>query len=467
MYSFKLSAEGTRYCAEHPEAARLAAAMAHPVTGFRVFLDYWYFRPEGGEKMLLGPSLWPAQEEFVRAVSRHKWIFFLKARKLGETTIEEAYDAWVIRFGGPNARVHILSRNDNAAMEAKARVVFGLRNLPWWLRLPEITDNAHELVLDADANGDGDRRTLKAYPTSDRTADEASCTHAHVDELAKMLHPEKVWQTTEPTIVPGGSCHIVTTGQGAGNWASDYYDKCRKGEGKHVPVFIDALQRPDRDEAWLVAQRRLLGNDAGARQEYPMTEEDALSAGVDLIFDPAEIEMMCVDYLGFMPPIKGRRYAKGVDLGQKDAFVITVIDYTDPVLDVVYQKRLVGASYPQMQQEIEYVDKIYRGPLLVENNGVGAAVIENLNITEERAKEIRFNTTEVSKLRIVSQVKLHAQNQCLKFNPDECPEMLVELKTYRLPDKEITQDTVMSLAIAVEAASRPQGGGVRAVSEVG
>ncbi len=462
---FKLSKAGTEYCNKNEDAARLVGAMADPIEGFRVFLDHWYFRPEGGKKTILGRVLWPAQERFVHVVSEHKWIYLLKARKLGETTIEEAYDAWVARFRDVNGRIHYFSRNDNAAMEGLDRIKFGFQSLPWWLQFNVETDNAHEFIMTVDMPGDPDKRTIKAYATSDRTADEASCTHAHVDELAKMIHPDKVWQTIEPQVIPGGSCHIVTTGLGIGNWASDYYVACRRGEGRHVPVFIDALQRPDRDEAWLEAARRQFG--VGVQQEYPMTEDDALTAGTDLFFDADEIEDMGVDFLGFGPPVRGRKYSKGVDIGQRDAFVITVLDCTEDVKDVVYLKRIVGASYPQMQREIEWVDKNYRGPLGIEKNGPGMAVIENLNISEARVSEIEFATTLASKARILSQVKLHAQSRCLKFDPNECPQLLMELKTYRVPDKEIQQDCVMSLAIALEYASRGYGGGVRAVTMVG
>ena len=480
-YILRLSTEGAEYCSQNNDAAYLAAAMTDPRTGFRVFLDYCYFRPEGGggTKTLLGPSLWAAQEEFVRQTTLHDFIFFLKARKLGETTIEEAFDAWVARFRDVNARVHMFSRRDDAATESLGRVKFMLTSLPWWLRLPVETDNDHEFVMVArTGEKDSDLRTIKAYPTSDRTADEASCTHAHVDELAKMAHPDQVWQTIEPQIVPGGSCHILTTGLGAGNWASEYYDMCRKGEGRHVPVFIDSLQRPDRNQAWLDAKRKEFGNETRSKQEYPMIEDDALYGGGDLVFTHEEIQRAGVDSYSLGPPVRGRKYVKGVDVGRhQDACVILVLDITgrDPrtgtphpdVKHVVYYKRLREATYPQIQHEIEWVDKAYRGPLGIEKNSAGEAVIENLNIPEERANAAKFNTSHTSKPRIISQVKLELQNDCLKWPHAECPELTVEMSRYQIPDDNIIQDSVIALAIAVEYAGRDYGGGVRAVSTIG
>ena len=137
------------------------------------------------------------------------WVYFLKARKLGETTIACAYDAWVMRFRDANARVHLFSRRDDAAMELLAAVRVGLERVPTWLQLPVMRATSSVYELSA---GKDDRRLAKAYPADRETAVESSCTHGHVDEWARMGNPRKVWQAIEPTMA--GSCHIVTTGLG-------------------------------------------------------------------------------------------------------------------------------------------------------------------------------------------------------------------------------------------------------------
>src|SRR5712692_7526410 len=81
--------------------------------GFRRFLTEWVFLSEGGAPSTLGSSLWPSQEIFLEAIREHPWVYFLKARQLGETTIACAYDGWHVRFGVPNARAHLFSRRED------------------------------------------------------------------------------------------------------------------------------------------------------------------------------------------------------------------------------------------------------------------------------------------------------------------------------------------------------------------
>jgi hypothetical protein len=156
---------------------------------FRAFLELWQFTDqEQGEIRVLGEVLWPAQEEFVRVTAVPEaqdeqtgasWLYVLKARKLGETTIACAYDAWVLRFRDRNARVHLFSRREDAARELLQAVKFGLERLPRWLQLPVVRSTASLYELRA---GPDDRRLAKAYPADKETAVESSCTHAHVDE---------------------------------------------------------------------------------------------------------------------------------------------------------------------------------------------------------------------------------------------------------------------------------------------
>jgi hypothetical protein len=307
---------------------------------FRAFLDRWHFRDqERGAIRVLGEVLWPAQEEFVRTTAAAEacdpqtgkdWVFFLKARKLGETTIACAYDAWVLRFRDTNARVHLFSRREDAARELLVAVKEGLEQLPAWLQLPvtRSTADVYELRV-----GPDDRRLAKAYPADNETAVESSCTHGHVDEWARTGNPQKVWQAIEPTMA--GSCHIVTTGLGPMNYSSTYWQRCLAGDARHHPCFIGALARPDRTKAWLNAQRSGM-DEQQFRQEYPMTWQDALSGGGDFIFTQTELEQAATDFRGLRAAQPGHTYVTAWDIGRyQDAAVGIVLDITEDIHDVV------------------------------------------------------------------------------------------------------------------------------------
>lgn len=460
----RLSPAGLQIVQNDPKLIQSCIKMASP-HGFREFLNYWHFLDQDtGIDRVLGDVLWDAQEEFVATATREDWIFFLKARQLGETTIECAFDGWVARWRDVNGRVHVFSKRDEEAIELLDRVKYGIDSLPEWMQLPKIRVTTHELQLDAstldeDGNPVADRRMVKAYPADKNPSRSATCTHAHLDEWTFMGDPRRVWQAVEPSAA--GTVHFVTTGEGPQNYTSEFWLRClagdvktRKGDPVH-PCFIGALGRPDRSEEWLRAKKAGM-DEASFNWEYPTSWEQALSGGGDFVFRSSDIYVAREDSRGLSEPQPGRKYAKGADIGRhQDAAVIVVLDITEDVFDVVYYKRMREATYPEIQLELEQVHKKYRGPLGVEKNAAGEAVIENLKLHEEIIKRAKFVTSPSSKARIISQLNLQLQNQLLRWDPDACSQLDAEMRGYQTPDDNIVQDSVMALAIALEYA--PQG----------
>ncbi len=444
-----ITSAGLAHCEAHPEDLEKLLAAAG---SFREFLNHWQFLDqETSQVRVLGEVLWAAQEEFVRTTTLHDWIFYLKARKLGETTIECAYDGWVARFRTPNARVHLFSRRDDAAQELLGAVKFGLKRLPSYMQLPVVKDTTHELELDA---GTDDRRLIKAYPADEETAVEATCNHGHVDEWARMRNPRKVWQAIEPSMA--GTCHFVTTGLGPTNWTSRYWLTCMSGDAisRHgTPVhacFIGALERPGRNAAWLKAKQAGM-DEASFNQEYPLTWENALSGGGEFVFRSDEVDAAGTDYRGLGPARVGRKYVKAWDIGRhQDAAVGVCLDVTDDVHDVVAYVRLRNVNYPGIQREIEMMHHAYPGLTAVEKNSAGEAVLENLDLPEHELEG--FATTKSSKARIIAQLKLALQNQLMKWDPVACSQLDSEVRGYQLPDDNIVQDSVMTLSIALDYA---------------
>lgn len=446
------------------------AELVRCAKSFRHFLDYWKFvDTDTGKIRCLGEELWPAQEEFVRVAEEQWWVFFLKARQLGETTIECAFDAWVMRFrptgqwtddkgvthkGASNARVHIFSKREKAAQEFLGRVKFGMERLPDFMHLPVETDTMNEYALDA---GPDDLRRAIAYPADNDTARGETCTHAHVDEWAFMGNPAKVWQSVEPSAA--GSVHFVTTGQGPQNFTSQFWRRCLSGDatnprtGERIePCFIGALERPDRNEAWLKGKKASMEEDA-FNQEFPMRWEDALSGGGEFVFRSRDLDACGTDFRGLHPAVAGRKYVKAWDIGRhKDAAVGIVIDVTEDVHDVVAYKRLRGVTYPQIQMEIELTHAEYPGTTVVEKNAAGEAVLENLRIPEHQREG--FSTTGASKPRIIQGLKLATQRWEVRWDPIECSQLDSEVRGYQIPDDNVVQDSVITLAIGEEYAGQ-------------
>jgi hypothetical protein len=62
-------------------------------------------------------------------------------------------------------------------------------------------------------------------------------------------------------------------------------------------------------------------------------------------------------------------------------------------------------------------------------------------------------------MRIIQQLNVALQNQVLKWDTSECPQLDAEMRGYQLPDDNIEQDSVIALAIALEHAPQAHRGG--------
>jgi len=403
---------------------------------------------------LLGDHLWEAQETFVEAIAEHPHLYALKARKLGQSTIASAYCGYVLRFRDQNARVHLFSRAERAALELLAAVRFGLEGLPAHLQLPAARTTMREVAYDAGAN---DRRLVVCYPTTDAVAVEATATHTHIDEWADMPRPDVVYQALEPTFSASGcSSLILTTGTGPANPAAEYWRRCLAGDGLHQPLFIPATARPDRDEAWLSHKRRTMLA-SQFKTEYALTWEDALAGSSGFLFRSEDIDRCGEDFYPPGPAQRGRRYIKAWDIGVQDASVGVVLDVSEDVVDVVCLRRFVGLGYPRIVREIERLHADYPGLTVIEQNGVGAAVIGHLAIREHQL--LPFTTTALSKARMIANLGLHLQQWTFKFDPKAFPQLDRELRAYQDPGEYCVQDCVMSVAMALDQAPKAHQGG--------
>lgn len=421
--------------------------IARCASSFRYFLNYWPFvDQETGEQKLLGDHIWAGQEQIVEAMENVPKFYNLKARKLGATTLEIAYDGWVVRFRDANARVHLFSRRDEAAKELLENVKYGLERLPPWMQLPYAKKPTQtEIRFRAERD---DQRVLKSYPTGKETAVEGTCTHGHVDEWARMGDPENVWQAIEPTMA--GSCHIITTGRGPTNFTAKFWRRCMAGDTDYVPIFVSALNRPDRDGGWLERKRKGMTEQA-FKQEFPMSWEDALFSGGRLTFQSADIDVAGAG-MGPTEAESGHKYIKSWDIGRhRDAAVGTVIDVTRSPNEVVEYVRLRGVPYPSLQKTIERVHGRYPGRTVIEKNGPGEAVAENLDIPAREL--ILFNTSQKSKAKIIEELQLALENHTIRWDASSWPQLDSEVRGYQIPDNSIVQDSVMSLAIGNAHAS--------------
>ncbi len=431
---------------------------------FDEWLKVWKYRNAEQKAVMTLDALWPGQEILADALCTNPHNFYLKARKLGATEISLAYAGFVARVRDVNARVALYSYRERAANALLAQVAFGLNNLPVHLRLP-LYKEATLKHLEYDSGTD-DVRSISAYPTSAASSIEQSSTHAMVDEFAHMPNNEQIFGALEPTFTaPGATSELLTTGVGPADWSAEYWRQCKDGDGLHVPTFVPATARPDRDEAWLQAKRKTMSR-AAFRTEYALEESDALSGQQGFYFQGEDIDRITSSMPGIevlrradqakaaskhrkADRLSGYRLITGVDIGVKDATVLTTLLLTrDGIMIVVNFERYTGLTYPEIQNRIDAHARMFpTTTLAIESNSMGITVIQNLKTATYRI--IPFATTALSKAQAIEGLSSALENATLFAHEPDCAQLFRELRDYQIPDTWVQQDCVMSIAIAI------------------
>jgi hypothetical protein len=100
---YPITGDGLRVLRDDPDARATFAACA---LDFRAWLDVWQYVAEGSGPQMLGATLWPGQEQALDAMLTHPFLFALKGRQVGLTTLGVAWDGWV---GRPRVRWFLLT----------------------------------------------------------------------------------------------------------------------------------------------------------------------------------------------------------------------------------------------------------------------------------------------------------------------------------------------------------------------
>lgn len=427
-----------------PLVVRLASPDARE--SLAAWLEVWTFIDEEGQTRPLAESLWQGQQRFLEALLSGGHVLSIKSRKVGLSTLVCAHAAWTARIRDRNASVHLLSYREDAAQQLLRNLRRGFEGLPAFLRLPVMRETSTVISF---AAGPSDTRTLKVFPATPNAAIESTCSHLVLDEWAHTFDPEAIWAALEPTLPPRATSALITTARAPDDFVHDYYLRSERGETRHRAVFVSALERPDRSLPWLEEKRRQEGK-ASSRRNYPLTAQEAFAHASEPYFPSELLEAAQQDALPPSPARKGDRYLKAWDIGRKDASVCVVLRASSKdeaeELHVVGYQRLVGEDYPTIQRAIESMHHQYPGPTVIEANTIGMPLIQNLGLPKEQL--IEHMTTHASKQAMLTAIELHLQQQTLKIHSD-FQQLLEELADYRLPDRSITQDSVVALGLAV------------------
>lgn len=387
--------------------ARQNATIVSPTEGRKPFDPYRY------------------QEELLSDLSQRRIV--LKARQTGLSNaiaIEALYTA----LTRPDSTIIFVSRNQEIARLLIGYVQHTLNNM----RTPPVlvAENQGELRF-----GNGSRIT--SLPATPSTGRGFAATAVYLDEFAFCEYDSLIYESVIGTVSTGGRVTILSTPNGRSNMFFRLWQGLEGGEWTRHKVHWSDCPRYDDD--WAKRTRSGMTRQSFA-QEYDL---DFIASG-DNAFDAADLRF-CRD--GYVAGREGvDRFVTAWDIGRRQDHTVGItLGQRGAVWHVVEYERCLE-PFPAVQARIERRTKAYPGLHVVESNGIGDPVIENLTVHVEP-----FQTTAKTKVQAIQALQLLIQNGHFKYDPQEDEghaQLDRELGLYQFADEKLIQDSVMAAAIA-------------------
>lgn len=342
--------------------------------------------------------LYNYQRRVVEAYENNRYTILSKFRQGGLTMTAVLWSLWRCMFKY-DQQIMILSKTDREAMAAGEIGRFALKYLPQWLQ-PEMHENSkHEKHFTHT------RSVLKFY--TPEAARGKSLTILIVDEAAFISDMEKYWSDMYPTIGTGGKAIIISTVNGMGNWYEETYHLAQSGRKDFFIVDLDYWEHPEYvNPAWVRNMRKNLGEKLFAQEilrSFLDSGETYIPGRVILELEkrteetpPLRTGFSNWNIVGmninknwedgalwiWKEPKDGHEYIIGVDCaegvgedGDNNTFQILDMATLEQVAEF-YSNICPPNIFSQIIYEIGYYYNT--AMVVVENNGVGAAVCKSL-----------------------------------------------------------------------------------------
>lgn len=351
------------------------------------------------------------QTELTDLIDTDHYLFVLKSRQIGISTIIQAYICWLTVFYD-NAVVGIISK-DGAEATDFARIVRGMiEKLPGWLKPPKgplgpgfdkrtertfILTNGSK-VFASPVNPNAPEKTLRGKAITFLVIDEAAFVH-YIDSAWTSIVPALATNQMQARKagVPFGTVVLSTPNKtnGVGEWYFKRYQRAISGEDIFTPFVIHWKMIPELadDPNWYKTQCLLFDNDPKKiAQELDLkflpTEGSFFEANIaeslqNAIEKPKSITKL---YNGevwkFEPGRKDNYYIMGVDTAPEhgdDKSAIVVLDYRTLEQVAEYRGKCKVLDFTNV---VKVLANEYPGLIVVESNSYGNQVVEQLNNSE-------------------------------------------------------------------------------------
>lgn len=158
----------------------------------------------------------------------------------------------------PYKNILIVSLREREAKRFLEKIKIAYKALPEYMQL-EITNGKKgdygTTTLMEFTNGS----RIESVPTSKDAGRSEGLSLLVIDEAGFVSHIEDIWAAARPTLATGGSCIIMSTMNGIGNFFYQTWTKALEKANSFNPIKLHYKMFPGRDEVWAAKELADLG----------------------------------------------------------------------------------------------------------------------------------------------------------------------------------------------------------------
>lgn len=488
-YQFQIDPDETQEQVEAYSIERQQEEIYKCTKSFSYFC-HKYIRILHPTKGLVPFVIFKYQNRVISDYENHRFSIISKFRQGGLTTVTLLYGLHKTLFTLDYSTM-LISKSDREAVEAGYIVDRAVEYLPQWLA-PRKDGKWNDHLKQMTETG-GSMRFF-----SPEAARGKSVAFICLDEAAFLPDLEKDWRALYPVLSTGGSCSLVSTVNGTGNYYYELYMGAKEGRNKFHIIDIDYDEHPfynsKMNPEWAEEQKAQLGEkgflqeilrvflgsgdtyipgselarlDQELKQIRPKRKLFAKYQNKDKNDDPTITEDQKGALWIWEEPITGHEYIFGIDCSEgvgADNSCIEIIDVTkQEQVGEFYSNNITPYEFAQVVYELAI---FYNNALLViEEMSAGLSVINTLqnelyydnfyyNNTASKTPKAGLKTTVSNRPLILTSFQTCILQKTMKINSIR---MLNEMKTFeynattKKPEahKGKHDDAIMAFSIAL------------------
>lgn len=437
-------------------------------------------------KGLIPFVLFKYQCKVIKDYEQNRFCIISKFRQGGLTTVTLLWGLWRCMFK-LDQQIMLLSKTDREATDIGMIVDRAVEHFPTWLKPKKDGGKWNDHLKMFNETGGA----IKFY--SPEAARGKAVTFLIVDEAAFIPEMDKHWKAMWPVLSTGGSCTLISTVNGMGNWYQETYSDAQESRNKFHVIDLDYWEHPDyNDPEWISDQKAQLGEKGflqevmrqflGTGQTYinyqiimELTEKVKKTEPIRKLFPQyvnlhgraaqLESEINKGALWIWKEPIPGREYILSADCsdGQgenNDASCFQILD--------LLTLEQVGEFYSNLASTAIFAQIIYQtgvfyntALVVIENMGPGGAVLSHLqhqleyeNLYYEKHDKIGIKIGQSNRMLILDTLQSRLCNKSLILNSIR---LVDELNTFEYnPNSQKAEarkgkhdDAIMAMAIGL------------------